>query len=213
MNKTERIETAGKTVEDAVELALAKLGAERGEVDVEIIETPTKGILGIGAKPAKVAVILKFDPSRFVKDFLKEMCLLMGISVAVEAKLVDRTMEVSVSGDSAGILIGKHGQTLDAVQYVLNLALNKGEQPYIGVTLDTGGYRRKRRETLESLAFSIAKKVKTTRRSVRLEPMSANERRIIHAFLQNDKQIVTFSEGEEPYRNIVVSYKRGAAEK
>ena len=120
----------------------------------------------------------------------------------------DKHLFMELTGDDMGILIGKRGQTLDALQYLVNLVVNKKSPYYISVMLDTENYRQRRRETLESLAFNLAKKVKHTRRNVVLEPMNPYERRIIHSALQNDRYVTTYSEGEEPYRNVVITLKR-----
>ena len=149
----------------------------------------------------------KFDPERTAKNFLKEMFIAMGLIVNVETKLKDRQLEIKISGDDMGIIIGKRGQTLDAVQYLVNLVVNKGTAPYISVTLDTENYRERRKETLETLAFNLAKKVKHTGKNVVLEPMNPYERRIIHSALQNDRYVTTYSEGDEPYRNVVITLK------
>ena len=135
------------------------------------------------------------------------MFIAMGLIVNVETKLKDRQLEIKISGDDMGIIIGKRGQTLDAVQYLVNLVVNKGTAPYISVTLDTENYRERRKETLETLAFNLAKKVKHTGKNVVLEPMNPYERRIIHSALQNDRYVTTYSEGDEPYRNVVITLK------
>ena len=135
------------------------------------------------------------------------MFIAMGLIVNVETKLKDRQLEIKISGDDMGIIIGKRGQTLDAVQYLVNLVVNKGTAPYISVTLDTENYRERRKETLETLAFNLAKKVKHTGKNVVLEPMNPYERRIIHSALQNDRYVTPYSEGDEPYRNVVITLK------
>lgn len=203
----ESLEKTGKTVEEAVSEALKELRAERDEVDVTVLDIGSKGIFGLGAKPAKVRVTKKFDPVATAKSFLTEIAVNMGLKVDVTAILKDRQLNVDVKGNDIGVLIGKRGQTLDSLQYLVNLVVNKGDAPYINVILDTENYRQRRKETLEALAINLAKKVKTTRKSVVLEPMSSNERRIIHAVLQNDKHVSTYSEGEEPYRNVVIVYR------
>lgn len=204
------IEKTDKTVELAVTAALKYLGATRDEVEVEIIDAGSKGFLGLGAKPAKVKVVVVHDPEKVARDFIKEMTVAMGLLVEVEVKLSDKTMDIQLSGENMGILIGKRGQTLDSLQYLVSLAVNRGTAPFLSVTVDAENYRRRRKESLENLAANIARKVKTTKRSVTLEPMSTYERRIIHAALQGEKQIVTHSEGNDPYRNIVVAYKRSS---
>ena len=202
------IQKTGKTVDEAVALALGELGITKDEAEIEVIEEGSRGSLGMfGAKDAVVKVKKKFDPERTAKNFLKEMFIAMGLIVNVETKLKDRQLEIKISGDDMGIIIGKRGQTLDAVQYLVNLVVNKGTAPYISVTLDTENYRERRKETLETLAFNLAKKVKHTGKNVVLEPMNPYERRIIHSALQNDRYVTTYSEGDEPYRNVVITLK------
>ena len=202
------IQKTGKTVDEAVALALGELGITKDEAEIEVIEEGSRGFLGMfGAKDAVVKVKKKFDPERTAKNFLKEMFIAMGLIVNVETKLKDRQLEIKISGDDMGIIIGKRGQTLDAVQYLVNLVVTKGTAPYISVTLDTENYRERRKETLETLAFNLAKKVKHTGKNVVLEPMNPYERRIIHSALQNDRYVTTYSEGDEPYRNVVITLK------
>ncbi len=202
------IQKTGKTVDEAVAIALGELGITKDEAEIEVIEEGSRGFLGMfGAKDAVVKVKKKFDPERTAKNFLKEMFIAMGLIVNVETKLKDRQLEIKISGDDMGIIIGKRGQTLDAVQYLVNLVVNKGTAPYISVTLDTENYRERRKETLETLAFNLAKKVKHTGKNVVLEPMNPYERRIIHSALQNDRYVTTYSEGDEPYRNVVITLK------
>ena len=202
------IQKTGKTVDEAVALALGELGITKDEAEIEVIKEGSRGFLGMfGAKDAVVKVKKKFDPERTAKNFLKEMFIAMGLIVNVETKLKDRQLEIKISGDDMGIIIGKRGQTLDAVQYLVNLVVNKGTAPYISVTLDTENYRERRKETLETLAFNLAKKVKHTGKNVVLEPMNPYERRIIHSALQNDRYVTTYSEGDEPYRNVVITLK------
>lgn len=204
----DKIEITGKTVDEAIEQALNTLHATRDEVEIEIIDVGSKGLFGIAAKPAKITAVKKADPVKIAKDFIREMCMAMNMIVTVEAEIEDKQLIVNIVGQDVGVLIGKRGQTLDAIQYLLNLIVNKNSSTYLSVMLDTENYRKKRKETLEALAFNLAKKVKATKRSVRLEPMNPYERRIIHSVLQNDKAIATHSEGDEPYRNVVITLKR-----
>ena len=204
----EALTKTGKTVEEAVAAALLELNVTEDLVDVEIIEVGAKGILGFGAKPAQVRVTPKHDPARAAKQFIGAVGEAMGIDIAFDAEMNEKQLQVNMSGSHMGVLIGKRGQTLDALQYLTNLIVNKGDAPYTAITLDAENYRQRRKETLESLAMNIARKVKQTRRSVKLEPMSAYERRIIHSILQADKYVSTYSEGEEPYRNVVIALKR-----
>ena len=135
------------------------------------------------------------------------MFVAMGIIVNIETELKEKQLLINLSGSDMGILIGKRGQTLDSIQYLVNLVVNKGNAPYLSITLDTENYRQRRKETLESLAYNLAKKVKQTGKKVVLEPMNPYERRIIHSSLQNNKYVTTYSEGEEPYRNVVIALK------
>ncbi|MCD8035956.1 MAG: protein jag [Clostridiales bacterium] len=202
------VQKTGKTVDEAVSAALSELGIVKEEADIEIIEEGSKGFLGVfGAKDAVVKVKRKFDPERIAKTFLKEMFIAMGFIVNIETELKDRHLNIKISGDDMGVIIGKRGQTLDSIQYLVNLAVNKGTAPYISVTIDTENYRERRKETLESLAHNLARKVKHTGKNVVLEPMNPYERRIIHSALQNDRYVTTYSEGEEPYRNVVITLK------
>ena len=147
-------------------------------------------------------------------DFLKQVFGAMNMEVTLETSYdaSERELTVNMAGDDMGILIGKRGQTLDSLQYLVSLVVNKESDGYLRVKLDTENYRSRRKETLETLARNIAYKVKRTRRSVSLEPMNPYERRIIHAALQNDKYVVTRSEGEDPFRHVVISLKREARE-
>ena len=204
----ESVEKYGRTEEEAVGEALRELNLTADEVSVMVLEAGSKGFLGLGGKPWKVSVSKKFDPEATATRFLREAAAAMGISIEISAELKERGLSISVEGKDAGRLIGKHGQTLDAFQYLISLMVNKGTAPFINVMLDCENYRVKRRETLENLARNMAKKAKQQRRNVVLEPMSSYERKIIHAALQGDKLVSTFSEGDEPYRNVVIVPKR-----
>lgn len=200
------IEKTGKTVDDAVVSALAELKATREEVEITILEAGSKGILGFGSKSAKVTVKLNFNPERIATDFLNEVSNEMGIDIEIETTLKDNNkLDINLKGKSIGILIGKHGRTLDSLQYLTNLVVNKGEEKFVTINLDAESYRTRRRETLETLAFNLCKKVKATKKGVVLEPMTSYERRIIHTVIQNDKYVSSHSEGIEPHRYIVIS--------
>lgn len=204
----DEIRKSGKTVEEAVVAALAELGAEREETDITVIEEGSKGFLGVfGGKDAVVLVRKNFNPEKTAENFLREVFLTMGLLIKIETKMKDKHLLIDLTGEDMGILIGKRGQTLDALQYLVNLVVNKNSKSYISVLLDTENYRQRRRETLETLAFNLAKKVKHTKKNVVLEPMNPYERRIIHSALQNDRFVTTYSEGEEPYRNVVITLK------
>jgi len=202
------IEKSGKTVEDAIEEALQIMNCKREQVEVTIIDEGSKGFLGLGGRLAKVRVTKSQTLEVRAREFLKELTLAMGINVEMEITTAEeKHMQVELIGKNLGILIGKRGQTLDSIQYLLNLVVNRGDLPYVSVTVDTENYREKRKEALENLARNLAKKAKSQRRSVILEPMNPYERRIIHAALQNERQISTYSQGEEPYRNVVIALK------
>ena len=206
--KEKRIEKSAKTVDAAIAEALAALSAVESEVKITVLDHGAKGgLFGFGSKPAKVLVERKLSPEEVAKDFLKEITLAMNLSVQLESRLRDKQVYVNMTGDNMGLLIGKRGYTLDALQYLVNLAVNQNSEPNVSVVLDTENYRKRRRDTLESLAQGIARKVKSTRKSVTLEPMSRFERHIIHTALQNDRYVRTTSEGNEPYRHVVINLK------
>ena len=205
------VEISAKTVEDAVTEALIKLQTTSDKLEYEVIEEGSTGILGfIGKKLAIIKARKKFDLVDYTYDFLNDMFKAMGIEVKsdINYDAEARNMDISFEGDEMGILIGKRGQTLDSLQYIISLVVNKESEAYVRVKVDTENYRERRKETLETLAKNIAYKVKRTRRSVALEPMNPYERRIIHSALQYDKYVDTHSEGEEPYRKVVVTLKR-----
>ncbi len=204
----DELEKSGKTVDDAVNEALREMNLTREDVEITVIYEGSKGFLGMfGAKNAVVKVKRKFNPEKIAENFLREMFLAMGIIVNIDTKLKDKQLSIELSGDDMGVLIGKRGQTLDSIQYLVNLVVNKGNAPYVSISIDTENYRQRRKETLETLALNLAKKVKQTRKSVVLEPMNPYERRIIHSALQNDRYVTTYSEGEEPHRNVVIVLK------
>ncbi len=283
-----QIEMTGRTINEAIDNACSKLGVGLLDVEYKVIDEPTKGFLGIGAKPAKVLVTvigsendteeikepaktntaeIKPEPQEEVikaveiveieneneavevkteevveitedvsaaddenaesesaragltdedkgqilsvaTNFLKEVFEKMNMQVELSARFNDnKHIFVEMNGEDMGTIIGKRGQTLDSIQYLTNLVVNKGEYPYMNVTLDTEDYRAKRQKTLEQLAFNLAKKAKHNRRNITLEPMNPYERRIIHATLQNDRYVTTYSEGTEPYRYVVIALK------
>ncbi len=247
------VEKTGKTVEEAVATALAELGVDRQDVDVEILEEARRGILGIGSRDAKVRLTVRGEVSAeaapaktepasepetaaetaeeapqetaapetpdteaerqavasAAKTFLEALFQAMGMDLIIE-KFVSHKEDaiiLKLHGDGIGVLIGKHGQTLDALQYLTNLAANKGRKGWNRVILDAENYRQRRRQTLERLAQNLADRVKRTGRKAMLEPMNPYERKIVHVSLQNDPQITTYSEGEEPYRKVVIDLK------
>ncbi len=208
----EMITVTAKTVDDAIIQASVQLGVSSDKLQYEVVEKGSTGLLGglIGSKPAVIRARKVDSIDDKACEFLNSVFHAMGISVEIDTKLneEDKELEVNLSGDEMGILIGKRGQTLDSLQYLLSLVVNKESNDYLRVKLDTENYRERRKETLETLAKNIAYKVKRTRRSVSLEPMNPYERRIIHSALQNDKYVFTRSEGEEPFRHVVIALKR-----
>ena len=205
------IEVSAKTVSDAITEACQKLGVTSDKLDYQVVEEGSSGFLGIGAKPAVIkASVKKSSVEEVARVFLNDVFQAMNMEVAVDIKYdeEEKNMDIDLSGNEMGVLIGKRGQTLDALQYLTNLAVNKNSEEYVKVKIDTEDYRKRRRETLENLAKNIAYKVKRTKRPVSLEPMNPFERRVIHSTLQNDKFVTTHSEGEEPYRHVVVTLKK-----
>ncbi|WP_075717627.1 RNA-binding cell elongation regulator Jag/EloR [Roseburia sp. 499] len=206
----EFIEVTAKTVDDAITESLVKLGTTSDKIEYEVIEKGSNGFLGIGSKMAKIRVRKKSDVEDFIRDFLKDVfrAMDMEVEITIEKSEDGKNIDVELKGNEMGVLIGKRGQTLDSLQYLTNLAVGKQVNEYVKVKLDTEDYRKRRKETLENLARNIAYKVKRTKRPVSLEPMNPFERRIIHSALQNDRYVSTHSEGEEPYRHVVVTLKR-----
>ncbi len=202
---------SAKTVEEALKAALLELNAKESEVEVEVIEEPSKGLFGlIGAKEAKIKVTLKYNPIEIADNFLMKIFTTMGIEAKNDIKLEENILKVDVkdiSPSDMGILIGKRGNTLDSIQYLLSLALNKQREDFLKVVVDSEGYREKREETLIRLAQKMAEKAKLGRRPVKLEPMNPYERRVIHSTLQSIDGVNTYSEGEEPYRRVVIISK------
>lgn len=203
-------EFKAKTVDEAITNASMELGVASTELEYEVVDKGSSGFLGLGAKPAVIRAKKKETFLDDIYEYLNNLFHAMDIDaeVKIDYDQENATMDIDVSGPDMGILIGKRGQTLDALQYLISLFVNKKSESYIRVKLDTENYRARRRDTLENLAKNIAFKVKRTRRSFTLEPMNPYERRIIHSTLQNDKYVSTRSEGEEPYRKVVVYLKK-----
>lgn len=206
----EFIEVSAKTVDDAITEASIKLGTTSDKIEVEVIEKGSTGFLGIKSKPAIIKARKKNDTVDNIREFLENVFSAMNMEVTIDIKKAedDKVYEVELSGKEMGLLIGKRGQTLDSLQYLTNLAVNKHSDGYIKVKLDTEDYRQRRKDTLENLAKNIAYKVKRTKRPVSLEPMNPFERRVIHSALQGDRYVETHSEGEEPFRHVVVILKK-----
>ena len=201
---------SAKTVSDAITEACKVLGVTSDKLDYVVKEEGSSGFLGIGAKDAVIEAKVKSSVSDKAKIFLNDVFQAMNMTVVINAeyKEDEKELTIDLSGDDMGVLIGKRGQTLDSLQYLVSLIVNKEATDYIRVKVDTENYRKRRQDTLENLAKNIAFKVKRTKRTVSLEPMNPYERRIIHSALQNDKFVTTHSEGEEPFRHVVVTMKR-----
>ena len=204
------IEVSGKNIEEAKRSALKQLQTTEDKVEILILDEGSKGILGfIGTKPCKIRVTVKRDYIEEARTFLRSILDNMGVMAEIRIKEENNVVNISLTGPHMGIIIGYRGETLDAIQYLVSLIINKDhEMEYKRVVLDTENYRLKREETLKRLAEKIAYKVRRSGRSFKLEPMNPYERRIIHSTLQNDKYVYTYSEGEEPYRKVVVDLKK-----
>ena len=199
------------TVEEAVETALLELKAEREEVEIEVINEPSKGLFGlIGSKNAKVKVTVTDGPEERAERFIDVLLKKMSIKADYAVDFSDNVLKVDIvkiNEDDKGIIIGKRGKNLDEIQFLLNLIVNKGRQNYVRVIFNVEDYRAKREETLKRLANKMADKCRYYKHKVRLEPMNPYERRIIHSTLQDQSDIITYSEGEEPYRKVVIDLK------
>lgn len=206
----EPVEFVGKSVEEAIENGLRKLNVAKDKVHIEVIESGSKGFLGlIGTKDAKVKLTVKRDYAEEARVFLRKMLDCMDVKCEIRIKEEDSILQIKLTGPNMGLIIGHRGETLDSLQYLVSLAINKNnEDKYIRVVLDTENYRDKRERTLKKLAEKMAYKVKESGKSIKLEPMNPYERRIIHSALQEDKQIQTYSEGQEPYRRVVIDIKK-----
>lgn len=225
------VESYGKTVEEAILIALNELGVSRDRVEVVLLEEPSRGLFRfLGGRPAKVRVTLKPEepvadapsekpalpketavseqPVTVAKEFLNNIFKHMKLKVAIEKMTQEDSVVLNLRGDDLGILIGKHGQTLDALQYLVNLAANKDVEHRVRIVVDVEDYRKRRADTLTQLALRLADKVKRRGERVVLEPMIPHERKIIHMALQEDPKIQTYSEGEEPFRKVVIALKK-----
>lgn len=199
-----------ETVEKAVSMALKELKADINEVDIDILQNPSSGFLGIMAKDAKVKVSIVNGPKEKASNFLDLLLKKMNITCDYEIDFDNDTLDIvvnNIEGKDKGILIGKRGNNLDSLQYILSLIVNKGRNNYVRTIVDIDGYRDKREKTLERLALKKADKCRYYKKKIKLEPMNPYERRIIHSALQSEKDIITYSEGEDPYRRVVIDLK------
>lgn len=205
-----KLMASGKTIEDAVNRGLSQLGLPADRVKVTVLEQPSKGLFGlIGTREAKVEleVIPLPDGVEMAMQFLLEVAEAMELKVSVERVDDQDGVRLNVTGSDLGILIGRRGQTLDSLQYLVNIVANRHSDRHLRIVLDAEHFRERRRQTLESLAERMAERALRTRKEVLLEPMSAQERKIIHARLQVNPQVKTYSQGEEPNRRIVIAPK------
>lgn len=206
------IEKTGKTVEAAKQAALDELQVNEDMVSFEVINEPSKGFLGMfGSKPARVkAVVRDFTPAEKAEKFLNDILQAMSLEVSIDKEENEEGVVFNLIGENLGILIGKHGQTLDSLQYLSNLAANKGMmENKVRIIIDIENYRSRREGTLRRLALRLADKVRRTGDRIVLEPMNRHERKIIHMALQDNRRISTYSSGEEPYRKVVIELNRG----
>lgn len=206
MNK---ITVTGKTVDEAIEAGLNKLQVPRDRVDVTVLEQPSKGLFGLlGAKDAKVELVVKPDAVEEAIAFLHEIASTMKLDIQVERQHAADGVTLQLSSrDDIGVLIGRRGQTLDALQYLVNIAVHRIGESHVRIILDAENFRERRRKTLEELASRLADKAIRTGRDVMLEPMPSHERKIIHTYLQDHPKVKSYSKGEEPNRRIVIGHK------
>ena len=206
--KLNSVETTGKTVEEAILMAVAQLGTRREKLDIEVLSEPETALFGIiKKKEAKIRATRKLDAAELAKEYLDTLFEKMGVDVQAAVTVKEEVLQAELTGENLGLLIGKRGETLDSIRYLLSLYIGKVYENKLKVIVDTEGYLAKREESLKRLAVSTAHKVKKTRRRIVLRPMNSYERRIIHAALQDDPYVKTVSEGEEPYRQVIVVLK------
>lgn len=202
------VTVTGKSIEEAVKAGLYQLNATEDRVNITVLEQPSKGLFGLfGGKEAKVQLELLPDPIEEAASFLSDMFEAMQLSVKIERVITKEGADFNLSGPELGILIGKRGQTLDSIQYLVNIVANRYSDSHLKITLDAEQFRDRRKKTLEELAHRLASRVAKSRKEVILEPMSAAERKIIHAELQNHPSVKTYSKGDEPNRRIVIGLK------
>jgi len=206
------IEEEGRTTEEAMELALKKLGVTRDQVRVTVLYEAKKSLFGLITKPAKVRISLKEDPSSTPEGILKTLLAEMGIEADVSTKISDGNIYLNINTPNAGLLIGRRGRTLDAIQHLLNCIVNRSSLVKRRVIVDAEQYRERREEILTNLAHKLASKVKTTGQEIVVEPMNPQDRRIIHLALQDDQEVTTFSRGEGSFRSVVITTKDRMAE-
>jgi len=204
------IEKKGKSVDEAIKAALDELGCEIDDVKIEVIEEPSKGLFGIvGKKPAVVRVSPREKPEEEARKELENILQRMRLDYQItNVEWNKGRVRINIVGKDMGLLIGRRGETLNALQFILGLIVNRKIEEKVRITLDVEGYRKKREESLEALALKLSEKVKKTKRKIVMRPMSSQERRIVHTTLQEDPQIITFSTGEEPNRKVIISLRK-----
>jgi len=208
--EVQTIEKKGKSVDEAIKAALDELGCKIEDVTIEIIEEPSKGLLlGIGKKPAVVKVSMREKPEEEVRKNLEDILTRMKIDYKITSVEWDAgKVRINIEGKDMGLLIGRKGETLNSLQFILGLITNRKREERIRVVLDVENYRKKRDKSLEALALRLSDRVKKTKKNVVMRPMSSQERRIVHTILQSDPQVTTFSMGDEPNRKVVISLKK-----
>lgn len=205
-----KIVASGKTIEDAVRAGLAQLQVTEDRVTTSVIEQPSKGFLGLfGVKEAKVELELIPDPLQEAEQFVREVARTMGLQVDIDRKQTKEGTLLAVSGSGdLGMIIGRRGQTLDALQYLVNIVANRYANSHLRIVLDAEDFRERRRKTLEDLSDRLAGRVIRTRKEVVLEPMAPHERKVIHSQLQHHPKVKTFSRGEDPNRRVVITLRQ-----
>jgi spoIIIJ-associated protein len=210
------VEQIGRTVDEAKEAALRELGLEGDSSSVifEVIDEGSKGVFGLGIKYARIKAIIKEDDADLAEEMLSEILRLMKLCAVVEKEYEkDNMTRLNISGEDLGLLIGKHGQTLESLQYILNIMASKRAGKKCRFIVDVEGYRLRRERSLQDMAFRMAEAATRDGRNVALDPMLPNERRIVHLALQNNPKVTTFSQGEEPLRKVVISPRKPGSEK
>ncbi|MBQ8588820.1 MAG: protein jag [Clostridia bacterium] len=205
---TNILEKSAKTKEEAIELALSELGISMEEAEIEVVDEGSKGFLGIGGRDAVVKVSYTDSSEKRAQKFLDGLFEILGEEVTVDIKKDNKDLDVELSGPDMGVVIGKRGETLDALQHLTSLVVNRGDLDFVKVSIDTENYREKRVKALENLANKLANKVVRTGRNTSLEPMNAYERRIIHSSLQDHAQVTTYSVGQGTRRKVVIALKK-----
>jgi len=208
------IEQYGKTVEEATQAALNELGVtdQDTKVEIEVLDEGSKGVFGWGTKFARVRVMVKEEAEDRAEEVVKKILHMLDLSGEIEKESDEGQYKFNIVGGDLGLLIGRRGQTLEALQFLLNLIVNKDSKEKTKIILDVEGYRHRREKSLQDLARRLAEKARQDKKNVILEPMMPNERRIIHLALQDNPHVSTFSQGEEPLRKVVISPKKATAD-